>query len=138
MSKHIVWMQDVGLGDVATVGGKNASLGELMAGVGKQGVNIPGGFIVTADAYRYVLEANKLDAFVKATLKGLDVNDVQELARRGKKIRDKITAAKLPPDLAGEIVGGHKKMENIYGTNVDVAVRSSATAEDLQIGRAHV
>ncbi|MBI5456376.1 phosphoenolpyruvate synthase [Candidatus Kaiserbacteria bacterium] len=131
VSKYIVWMQDVGLGDVARVGGKNASLGELMAGVGKAGVNIPGGFIVTAHAYRYVLEANNLNAFVKTTLKGLDVDDVKELAKRGKKIRDKIASAKLPPDLVGEIVSGYRAMEKQYGKHVDVAVRSSATAEDL-------
>ncbi len=128
---HIVWMQEVGLDDVAKVGGKNASLGELMGGVGKKGVRIPGGFIVTAAAYDYVLEKNNLHGFIKNILHGLDVNDVKELARRGKSIRTAIQNAKLPPDLAGEIVKGYREMEKQYGKNVDVAVRSSATAEDL-------
>lgn len=124
-------MEEVGLDDVATVGGKNASLGELMAGVGKKGVRIPGGFIITADAYRHVLRENDLEGFIKTTLKGLNVNNIKELAKRGKRIREKIQNSTLPHELAGAIRLAYRQMEKKYGKNVDVAVRSSATAEDL-------
>lgn len=119
------------MNDVASVGGKNASLGELLGSVGKKGVRVPSGFIVTAAAYEYILKKNNLNAFIKETLSGIQVRNIKELARRAKKIRDKIIASKLPPDLAGEIVKGYREMERQYGKNVDVAVRSSATAEDL-------
>ena len=124
-------MKEVGMGDVAEVGGKNASLGELIGAVVKQGVRVPEGFIVTASAYKYVLDANELVPFIEETLNGLDVNDIVELRRRGKRIRDAIRAAKLPPDVAGALVKAYQQMEKQYGKNVDVAVRSSATAEDL-------
>ena len=124
-------MDEVGIGDVARVGGKNASLGEMIGSVGKLGVNVPGGFIITAQAYEYLLEQNNLQPFIESTLRGIDVTNLKELARRGKKVRDAMMKAKLPPDLAGEIVLGYRAMEKKYGKNVDVAVRSSATAEDL-------
>lgn len=124
-------MKEVGMNDVALVGGKNASLGELLRGVGKHGVSIPEGFIVTADAYRHVLQENDLVPFIKETLRGLDVRDIVELRRRGKRIRDAIKSATMPADLSEQVAQSYREMEKRYGKNVDVAVRSSATAEDL-------
>ena len=124
-------MEEANANDVALVGGKNASLGEMLGSLSSKGIRVPGGFIVTAAAYRYVLEINNLPSFIEQTLRGLDVNNVRDLARRGKRIRSAIEKAKLPPDLAGALHMGYQKMEKRYGKNVDVAVRSSATAEDL-------
>lgn len=117
--------------DVARVGGKNASLGEMLGALASKGIRVPSGFIVTAQAYRDVLKANNLEAVIKKHLHGLKIDNVTDLSRRAKKIRDAIVRAKLPPNLAGEIVMGYREMEKRYGKNVDVAVRSSATAEDL-------
>lgn len=124
-------MDEVGIDDVARVGGKNASLGELIGSVGKLGVNVPGGFIITAQAYEHMLSENNLKPFIESTLRGIDVTNLKELARRGKSVRETMLKAKLPPNLAGEIVNGYQAMEKKYGRDVDVAVRSSATAEDL-------
>jgi pyruvate,water dikinase len=129
--RQVIWMDEVGMKDIARVGGKNASLGEMIGALSSKGVRVPSGFIVTADAYRSVIEANDLTSLIQRELKGLNVNNVKELARRGAKIRAAIQNAKLPPSLAGEIVKGYREMEKRYGRNVDVAVRSSATAEDL-------
>ncbi|HEX8993736.1 MAG TPA: phosphoenolpyruvate synthase [Candidatus Paceibacterota bacterium] len=129
--EHIVWMNEVGMDNVAQVGGKNASLGEMLRSVGPQGVKVPSGFIVTAAAYDYFFEKTGLDAFVVETLKDLDTKNLHDLARRGEKVRSAIRKAKMPKELAAEIADGYAKMENIYGKNTDVACRSSATAEDL-------
>ena len=131
MKKYIVQMNEVGMDDVKDVGGKNASLGELIRAVSPQGVLVPQGFIVTASAYRYVLQKNGLVPILEEELRGLDVRDIVDLRRRGKRIRDEIRGATLPHDLAEALVSAYAQMEKKYGKNVDVAVRSSATAEDL-------
>ena len=124
-------MRDIGMDDVAQVGGKNASLGELIRTVVPQGVRVPEGFCVTADAYYYFLTQPGLKGFIAKTLEGLNTRNLGDLSRRGKKIRDAIRRTPLPQDLENEIIRAYEKMEKQYGRNVDVAVRSSATAEDL-------
>ncbi|MDP2655913.1 MAG: phosphoenolpyruvate synthase, partial [bacterium] len=128
---HILWMKDVGMDDVAQVGGKNASLGELIRTVVPQGVRVPEGFCVTADAYYYFLNQTGLKGFIAKTLDGLDTRNFGDLSRRGKKVREAIHATPLPQDLENKIVRAYEQMEKQYGKNTDVAVRSSATAEDL-------
>ncbi len=129
--KHIVWMRDIGMDDVAQVGGKNASLGELIRTVVPQGVKVPEGFCVTADAYYYFLNQTGLKGFIAKALDGLNTRNLGDLSRRGKKVREAIRATPLPQDLENGIVRAYEQMEKRYGKNTDVAVRSSATAEDL-------
>lgn len=141
MKTFIKNLDQVGIKDVAEVGGKNASLGEMIQNLAPKGVNIPGGFVVTATAYRYFLNKSisrtsdvqqlNLEKFIKLALKGLDTKNLKDLARRGKLIREAIKNADFPKDLEKEITGAYTAMEKQYGKNVDVAVRSSATAEDL-------
>ncbi len=124
-------MRDISMDDVGQVGGKNASLGELIRNVVPKGVRVPEGFAVTAEAYYYFLKETGLDAFITKTLKGLDTKDLKDLAKRGKAVRDEIRKTAMPADLEKEIAAAYVKMEKQYGKNTDVAVRSSATAEDL-------
>ncbi|MBI3589514.1 MAG: phosphoenolpyruvate synthase [Candidatus Liptonbacteria bacterium] len=132
MSKKLVVLMDsVGIKDVAQVGGKNASLGEMLQTLKPKGINIPSGFIVTAQAYQYFLKTTGLQKFIKDALKGLNTKDLKNLSQRGKLVRDKIIEKNFPADLKREIIKFYKQMEKQYGQNVDVAVRSSATAEDL-------
>ncbi|MFA6354291.1 MAG: phosphoenolpyruvate synthase [Candidatus Paceibacterota bacterium] len=127
----VVPMEKLGIKDVAIAGGKNASLGEMLKNLKPKGVNIPSGFVVTADAYRYFLKETKLDEFIKNSLKDLDTSNLKNLAKRGKEIREKIKKSNFPDDLKKAIAAGYVEMEKTYGKNIDVAVRSSATAEDL-------
>src|SRR3989344_5550399 len=129
--KFIVWMEEVGIEDVGLVGGKNASLGEMLTDLQPKGVRIPSGYIVTAAAYWHFLKEAGLETFIKDSLTGLDTSDIGDLARRGEKIRKGIINAELSEDLKGQIVSRYEEMEKKYRKNVDVAVRSSATAEDL-------
>jgi pyruvate,water dikinase len=117
--------------DVGRVGGKNASLGELIRELEPKGVRIPHGFAVTADAYYHYLKETGLDTFIEETLKGLNTKNLKELARCGKLVREKMRATPLPADLASAIGEAYERMEKQYGKETDVAVRSSATAEDL-------
>src|SRR3989338_2937621 len=128
---HILWMKDIGMEDVAQVGGKNASLGELISSVVPKGVRVPQGFCVTAEAYYYFLKETGLDTFIATTLDGLNTRNFKELARCGKLVRDAIRKTPLPTRLERAIIDAYVKMEKEYGKNTDVAVRSSATAEDL-------
>jgi len=130
-NSFILWFEDIGMGDVAQVGGKNASLGELIRALEPKGVRIPHGFAVTADAYYHYLKETGLDAFIDTTLKGLDTKNLKELARCGKLIREKMRTTPVPNDLEKAIVEAYVRMEKQYGKSTDVAVRSSATAEDL-------
>ena len=127
----ILWFEDIGMENVAQVGGKNASLGELIRAVEPRGVRIPHGFAVTAEAYYHYLKETGLGVFIKATLKGLNTQDLKELSRCGKLIREKMRSTPLPKDLEKAISLAYARMEQKYGKNTDVAVRSSATAEDL-------
>ncbi len=130
-AEHILWMRDIGMDDVSKVGGKNASLGELIRIVVPQGVRVPEGFCVTADAYYYFLKQTGLDIFIAETLDGLDTRNLADLSRRGRNVRETIHTTPLPQDLEKEIIVAYQQMERQYGRNTDVAVRSSATAEDL-------
>jgi len=125
------WFEEVGAGDVALVGGKNASLGEMIRNLDKKGVNVPSGFAITAEAYKYVLEKAGISQKIRDTLAGLDTHDMESLSKRGEKIRNLIRNAPCPRELEQEIKIAYGEMEKRYGKNVDVAVRSSATAEDL-------
>jgi pyruvate,water dikinase len=124
-------MEEVGIKDVGEVGGKNASLGEMIAALTPKGVRVPSGFIVTATAYRHFLKQTGLDKFIAKTLEGLNTKDLDDLAKRGEIVRKAIEKAEMPADLQKEIFAGYENMEKKYGAKCDVACRSSATAEDL-------
>ena len=130
-SKNIIWFKDLGIGDVPLVGGKNAALGEMINGLLPLGINVPDGFAVTAEAYRYFFEQTGLNKKIEDILKDLNTKDLKNLQKRGKLCREVILKANLPQDLQDEIAAAYKQMEERYGKNTDVAVRSSATAEDL-------
>ncbi len=121
------------LDDIAIVGGKNASLGQMINNLSKQGIRVPDGFAVTADAYWYFLKENKLDAVIKQLLAHCSPDiDLQELQQVAKKIRDMIEQAHIPSALAYDLSTAYRVLCNSYGTDqIDIAVRSSATAEDL-------
>ena len=129
--RYIRWFSELGVGDVELVGGKNASLGEMYRELAPQGVRVPNGFAVTAEAYRYVLDEAGAWPKLHEALDGLDVNDVYDLARRAQLARDAVYAAQLPEDLAAEIASSYERLVQEYGPELTVAVRSSATAEDL-------
>ena len=117
--------------DVAEVGGKNASLGEMYSQLKDSGVRVPNGFATTSSAFRLFLRHNNLRDKILKELDALDTTDVIALARSGKKIRNWVMHAELPQALVDEIAQAYKVLEKEYGDNPDVAVRSSATAEDL-------
>ena len=127
----ILWFDQIGIEDVSLVGGKNASLGEMYGNLSRRGVRIPNGFAITATAYRYFIEKNNLKEAIKRELKGLDTKNIEDLERRGKRIRNLILKAEIPDDLKNAIIEAYHCLEKQYGEHVDVAVRSSATAEDL-------
>ena len=130
-SKYIRWFEETTIDDVPLVGGKNASLGEMYRELTSKGVRIPNGFSVTAEAYWHTLKAGGILEKLKKTMEGLDTADVAELAKRGKNVRDMILGAGIPDDLWEEIKTGYDRLCEQYGEDTDVAVRSSATAEDL-------
>ena len=138
-NKFILWLKDITINDVPLVGGKNASLGEMVNFLAPQGVQIPNGFVVTADAYRYFLKNSKvkggkesLENFIKSTLKNLNTKNLKELSKKGKLVREAIKEAKFPVEIEKAIKTSYYQLEKLYNQkNVDVAVRSSATAEDL-------
>ncbi len=127
----ILWFDDIGIEDVPMVGGKNASLGEMHQKLTSKGVAVPNGYAITAYAYRYLLKEAGIAAAIEAALAGLDTHDLRNLQERGAKARDIIRNAEFPADLRQAIISAYNKMEEEYGQGVDVAVRSSATAEDL-------
>jgi pyruvate, water dikinase len=130
-SKYTRWFEETTIDDVPLVGGKNASLGEMYRELTSKGVKIPNGFSVTAEAYWHTLKAGGILEKLKKTLEGLDTADVAELAKGGKNVRDLILGAGIPDDLWEEIKTGYDRLCKQYGEDTDVAVRSSATAEDL-------
>lgn len=131
MKPFIKQFKNISIKDVPEVGGKNASLGEMIKYLEPKGVKIPDGFVVTASANRYFLKQTDLDKFIRKTLTGLNTKNLADLARRGKLIRETIKKAEFTEDLAKEICRAYQVVEKEYGKNVDVAVRSSATAEDV-------
>jgi len=131
IEEFVRWFEDLRIEDVPSVGGKNASLGEMIRNLGEKGVIVPGGFAITAYAYKYTMEKAGVDQKIKEILADLNTHDVNNLAERGEKIRTLIKNTPLPQEVADEIRKYYREMENRYNKNVDVAVRSSATAEDL-------
>lgn len=127
--KYIRWFKDLNIKDIPTVGGKNASLGEMYSKLTKKGIKIPNGFALTADAYWRFLKDNNLDKNIRATLKNLDVKNVRALSKAGKAVREMILNADFPKDIKKEVLEAHKKL--LGKKDISVAVRSSATAEDL-------
>ena len=135
-SKHfILWFSEIGMEDIPMVGGKNASLGEMYQKLHQQGISIPNGFAITAYAYRYYLKYAGIEDEIKKILKDLDTHDLSNLMRKGREVRDIIRHAEFPPDLTQAIYLGYDKLAEEFGQgdldNLDVAIRSSATAEDL-------
>ncbi len=132
MNEAIKWFRDIRLGDVPLVGGKTASLGELYGELGAAGVRVPDGFAVTAAAYRALLDGNGLRDRLGAILKGVTGEDVTALATAGAELRRLVEAAPLPAGLEGAIVSAYRTLAREVGADQPaVAVRSSATAEDL-------
>ncbi|MDD2807394.1 MAG: phosphoenolpyruvate synthase [Patescibacteria group bacterium] len=129
--KYILWFNELSIRDIPKVGGKNASLGEMFRQLKPKGINIPDGFAVTAQAYFYLLEQSGLKTKLRAVLKDLDTANISNLKSHGQQVRSLILHAKLPADLEAQIIIAYRQLEKEYGKNVDVAVRSSATAEDL-------
>lgn len=117
--------------DIALVGGKNASLGEMIQHLSVKGISVPGGYVVTAAAYRYFLEQTGLLEFIRKTLRGLNIKNLKELSQKGQRVREAIKKTDFPQELKESIVLAHKEAERKYGSNADFAIRSSATAEDL-------
>ena len=129
---YVIWFENLRMTDVESVGGKNASLGEMISQLTEKGVRVPGGFATTAEAYRAFLAHNGLSERISAALAQLDVEDVAELARVGKEIRQWILDTPFPEQLDAEIETAWNKMvADAGGADISVAVRSSATAEDL-------
>lgn len=130
-AKYIRWFEEIKIEDVPLVGGKNASLGEMYRELSSQGIKIPNGFATTAEAYWHVIHSEGILDKLKETMAGLDKTDVADLAKRGKRERDLILGAGIPDDLWAEIKAAYDRLCDQYGPDTDVAVRSSATAEDL-------
>ncbi len=131
MSARTLPFEDIGLADVARVGGKNASLGEMIRHLHGAGVRVPGGFATTAAAFREHLAQDKLDARIAARLAALDVSDVRALAAAGAEIRRWILDTSLPAALADELRTAYARLDDGKTKELSFAVRSSATAEDL-------
>ena len=129
--KLVMWFDEIELDDIPQVGGKNASLGEMRRELTAKGVSIPDGFAVTAYAYRYLLDSAGIKDEIEDVLSDLDTHDIQNLSERGEKVLSIIYNAPLPDDLREAIVQDYRKLCEEYEENTDVAVRSSATAEDL-------
>ncbi|MDP2704367.1 MAG: phosphoenolpyruvate synthase [bacterium] len=127
--KHalILWFKELGIEDVPLVGGKNAALGEMYRSLAKLGINVPNGFALTARAYGILLKKAGLEKEIQRILRGLDTRDILNLQKRGREVREAILAVELPEEIKEAIEKAYKKL----GDNPDVAVRSSATAEDL-------
>jgi pyruvate,water dikinase len=130
--KHILWYKQINSKDGALVGGKNASLGEMVRTIGKQGINLPDGFCLTSKSFWYFLKKNKIDKEIKQVFSKFNPKDLKSLRETGKASRGLILKSEFPKDLKKKIIKSYKKLSKKYKVaNVDVAVRSSATAEDL-------
>ena len=131
MIENVVWLKDVGMSDVERVGGKNASLGEMISGLNSQGVRVPGGFATTAQAFESFLDHSDLKNKINELLSNLDITNIQELTKTGLIIRQWVEEAPFPKGLHQSIVQSYEKLTQQLGSDVTFAVRSSATAEDL-------
>jgi pyruvate,water dikinase len=132
LSKNVVQLDQVGMKDIDLVGGKNASLGEMLQNLTKLGVSIPGGFVITVNAYQEFIRHNNLDEKIRALVKQIDYKSVESLRRSGLQIRNVIRNGRFPSHLSQEIIDCYYDLSKRYDQEgTDVAVRSSATAEDL-------
>lgn len=130
-NSFILWFKDISIHDVATVGGKNASLGEMIRELSAKNVKVPDGFAITAAGYRYFIEANQLKDKIHSALADLDTKNIINLQERAAKVRQLLLAAKIPEALEKAIIQAYQKLCSERKDLIDVAVRSSATAEDL-------
>jgi len=131
VAQHLIWFEQLRLDDVPRVGGKNASLGEMIHNLSEAGVRVPGGFATTADAFREFLASNGLADKIYTELDKLDINDVVALAKTGEQIRQWIIDTPFPSKLEQQLREAFHKLQQETGKDVTFAVRSSATAEDL-------
>ncbi len=130
--RNILWFNKLTIKDISKVGGKNASLGEMYQRLTGRGIAVPNGFAISAQAYFYFLQASGLGAKIKKILLGLNTKEMRNLTKRGKEVRQAILSAEFPEDLKQEIVLAYKDLSKMFKqVDTDVAVRSSATAEDL-------
>jgi pyruvate, water dikinase len=129
--RYVRRFSEIGIDDVGMVGGKNASLGEMYRLLSPAGVKVPDGFAVTAEAYRYVLGEARAWRALEDALHGLKADDMEDLARRGRRAREIVYGAQLPDVLKSEILESYRALRERYGEGLTLAVRSSATAEDL-------
>jgi pyruvate,water dikinase len=127
----IRWFDDVGMSEVASVGGKNGSLGEMRRALTPLGIRTPDGFATTADAYRAFLRGGDLERVLRDALAPLDIGDIDALQAAGARVRSAMLAAPLPAGLVRAVRESYRRLQEQYGPDCDVAVRSSATAEDL-------
>ena len=131
MSEYLLWFDKVGMGDVDRVGGKNASLGQMISQLGSLGVHVPNGFATTAEAYRRFLANGQLDKKIFKLLDKLNIEDIAALTQAGKQIRQWIMDTPFPPELESALCEAYQILEDQYGADSSFAIRSSATAEDL-------
>jgi pyruvate,water dikinase len=131
MQEHVLWYQQLGMGDVGVVGGKNASLGEMISNLANAGVQVPGGFATTAHAFNLFLEQSGLEARIHVLLDELNVEDLAALSKAGETIRNWIIETPFLPDLEDAIRTAFKTLQGEAGDEASFAVRSSATAEDM-------
>lgn len=131
MQKNIIWFENLRMSDIGDVGGKNSSLGEMISQLHNKGIRVPGGFATTAHAYKTFLQQNDLKTKIDNALSDLDVDNVIQLAKVGRQIQNWIMDTPLPDDLNKDIETAYAQMLKNYGNEISVAVRSSATAEDL-------
>jgi len=130
--RHILWYNEINKEDTPLVGGKNSSLGEMVKNLSKKGINLPDGFCLTSKSFWYFLKANRIDMKIKELFKDLNAKDIKNLQKTGKEVRELILNSSFPKDLEKKIIKSYKKLSRKYKeANTDVAVRSSATAEDL-------
>jgi len=129
--RYIRWFEELTIQDIPLVGGKNASLGEMYQALARDGIRVPNGFAITAEAYRHVLDQADVWPALHALLDDIDADDVADLARRAQQARDLVYGAPLPLALQQEIHRAFADLQAQYGDDLSVAVRSSATAEDL-------
>src|SRR3989344_4167573 len=130
--KNVLWFREIGIENVPLVGGKNASLGEMVNNLISLGLNIPNGFATTSNAYFDFLDKTGLTQKISSILENINVHDIKSLQEKGEAVRLLILNSKLPEELSRDIILFYKELSKEYGVeNIDVAVRSSATAEDL-------
>jgi pyruvate,water dikinase len=131
--KYILWFREIGMNDIPLVGGKNASLGEMLRELSSKGIQVPDGFAITTYAFRRFVEANRLETRVQKALEGLDTRNPSNLLSKGKEVRMLFMNSEFPQDLKIEILMSYSELSRMLGQkNPHVAVRSSATAEDLE------